>query len=79
MQPFDKKIIELIDILKKTGKIKQKQEFNDTIGIQKQRVYNIQNKPDLHFTSLDIEKIIKTYKVNANWIFGIESEVFIKK
>ncbi|TWP23097.1 hypothetical protein ETU10_08355 [Apibacter muscae] len=78
----DKKILELIEVLKESGKIRFKKEFYDAIGLQKQNVFwiknqNKQEKQSYHFTAEHIEKICKTYSINANWIFGMEKNTFL--
>lgn len=77
MNNIDQKIITLIDLLKSRGDLKFSTEFCDTIGIRKQNLYNIK-KGSTHFTTEHISKIITNFKVNANWIFGVSDEIFIK-
>lgn len=78
MYTSDENIIRLIDLLKFHKKITSIKQFCKEIGILEQTVSKI--KKDLnHFTGIHIEMICKTYNVNANWIFGIEKEIFIQK
>jgi DNA-binding Xre family transcriptional regulator len=75
MYDSDIKIFELIILLKELGKIKFDKDFCEIIDIQKQNLAPIK-KGLAHFTAKHIENICKIYEVNANWIFGIENNVF---
>lgn len=75
MTTSDKRILRLIDLLIFQRKISYVKEFCDEIGILTQSVSKIK-KGTTHFTVNHIEKICSKYNVNANWIFGIEDEVF---
>ncbi len=74
----DKQILHLIDVLIFKKKIKNPSEFCDSIGLLRQTLTKIKNGKQ-HFTPPYIELICKTYNVNANWIFGIENEIFSSK
>jgi hypothetical protein len=71
----DKKILHLIDVLIFEKKIKNPSEFCDTIGMLRQTLTKIKNGKQ-HFTPPYIELICKTYTVNANWIFGLNPNIF---
>ena len=78
----DLKILELIELLKSSGKIRFKKEFYDEIGLKKQNIFWIKNQDNqehqsYHFTAEHIIKICNRYNVNANWIIGIENNVFL--
>lgn len=75
MHTSDKRILRLIELLKFQKKIVTLTDFYKEIGIQRQTVYKIKNG-STHFTVTQIESICKKYKVNANWVFGLESKVF---
>lgn len=75
MNTPDHQILLLIEILKELGVIKYGTEFCEAIGLRKQNLTKIKNG-DNHFTPEHIEKIVKKYKVNANWIFGVGDEVW---
>lgn len=77
MYKSDIKIFELIEILKSLGKIEFDYEFCDSIDIQKQNLRPIK-KGLAHFTAKHIENICAVYDVSANWIFGIENQIFTK-
>lgn len=77
MYQSDIKIFELITLLKELGKIQFDYEFCERIDIPKQSIPRIK-KGIAHFTARHIENICAVYKVNANWIFGIEKNVFNK-
>ncbi|WP_425598041.1 helix-turn-helix domain-containing protein [Flavobacterium crassostreae] len=75
MNVFDQNIINLIDILIMEKKISSKNEFYAEIKLQRQTITKIKNGTN-HFTSIQIDLICKKYNVNANWIFGLEKNVF---
>jgi DNA-binding Xre family transcriptional regulator len=75
MNTSDKRILKLIDLLKFQKTISSLTDFYEEIGIQRQTVYKIKNG-SAYFTVQHIEMICKKYKVNANWIFGLDSKVF---
>ncbi|TDE53799.1 helix-turn-helix domain-containing protein [Flavobacterium sp. GT3P67] len=75
MYQSDIKIFELIDILKSLGIIRFDTDFCREIEMPKQSLSRIK-KGLAHFTAKHIENICKVYKVNANWIFGIEKNIF---
>ena len=72
----DTKMLLLIDVLKTYDTIKYDIEFCDAIGLLKQNLVNIRKEKN-HFTPEQIEKAIKAYKVDANWIFGISDQIFM--
>tara|TARA_R110002126_G_scaffold42182_1_gene122121 strand:- start:537 stop:779 length:243 start_codon:yes stop_codon:yes gene_type:complete len=76
MYECDINIIKLIDILTVENKISSKTEFYDEIKSSRQTISKIK-KGINHFTTSQIEIICKKYNVNANWIFGIEKNIFI--
>lgn len=71
----DRRMLALIHALLEKELIKSKQAFYDTIGIYKQNVTTIKSGKK-HFTVKQIGIACKTYNVNANWILGIENNVF---
>ncbi|GIZ08322.1 hypothetical protein FUMI01_10490 [Flavobacterium sp. UMI-01] len=75
MYDYDKNIIKLIDILLIENIISSKTEFYDEIKTIRQTISKIK-KGINHFTPLQIQIICKKYNVNANWIFGIQPNVF---
>lgn len=72
----DKKMLQLIDILKAQGSIRFDVDFCDAIGLLKQNLVNIRRDKN-HFTAEHIENTIKHFQVNANWIFGISDKIFL--
>jgi len=75
MYTSDEKIMYLITLLIFQKQISYAKDFCQVIGMQEQNVSKIK-KGEAHFTVSHIEIICKKYKVNANWIFGTESNVF---
>ncbi len=69
-----KRMIQLIENLKAAGTIKNRQEFLDVIGLEKQNYRTIVSGVR-GFTVDQITKAIIEYKVNANWIFGVEKDI----
>lgn len=78
MYTSDENIIRLIDLLKFHKRILSTKEFCEEIGVLEQTVSKVKKGLN-HFTVLHIEMICKKYNINANWIFGIEKEIFIQK
>jgi DNA-binding Xre family transcriptional regulator len=76
MHEYDKNILHLIEILSTEKKIKSKTEFYSEIKIIRQTISKIK-KGINHFTPSQIEIICKRYNVNANWIFGLEKNIFL--
>lgn len=75
MHPTDKRIIRLIEFLVFQQKISSTRHFCQEVHILEQTVSKVKNGT-AHFTVMQIENICKKYNVNANWIFGIEKNVF---
>lgn len=75
MKTPDERILKLIDFLKFQKTIKTMNQFCEEIGVLRQTIYKIRNG-DAGFTVAHIDAICKKYKVNANWIFGIDTNVF---
>jgi len=78
MKHLDQKILNLIDILKQLEIIRFDVQFCEAIDLRKQNLYNIRQGKNC-FTPEHISSIIKTYNVNANWIFGNDEKIFLKK
>ena len=72
----DKQMLTLIDILKAHNVIRFNNDFCEAIGLRRQNLTNIKNGIN-HFTPEHIQKVIETYKVNANWIFGASNTIFL--
>ena len=71
----DKKMLQLLKLLKVYGVIRFDTEFCESIGLLKQNLNNIKNGKN-HFTAQHIEFAVKEYKIDANWIFGISDQIF---
>ena len=69
----DRRMLELIELLKTENKIRFTQEFCDAIGFKKQNIRNVKMGAQ-HFTPEHIRKACKAFKRNANWIFDLERE-----
>lgn len=77
MYTSDKKIIELIELLVYKKVYSSVRTFCVENNILEQTISKIK-KGINHFTVLQIESICKKHNVNANWIFDIEDQMFIK-
>lgn len=75
MKTPDERILRLIDLLKFEKRINTINEFCEGVGVIRQTISKIRNGK-ASFTVAHIEMICKKYKVNANWIIGIEKNVF---
>ena len=76
MNTPNERILRLIDLLKFQRKIKTLNQFCDETGVLRQTISKIRSN-DANFTVAHIETICRKYKVNANWIFGLETNVFL--
>lgn len=76
MKTPNERILRLIDLLKFQKNIKTLNQFCDEVGVIRQTISKIRSG-DASFTVAHIESICRKYKVNANWIFGIETNVFL--
>lgn len=72
----DETMLILMYILLGNGTIRFKTDFCRDIGLLKQNLKNIEDGKN-HFTPEHIEKAVKKYKVNANWIFGVSDKIFL--
>ncbi len=71
----DRIILNLIEVLKTSNRIRSKSQFCDEIGFLKQNLLRVE-QGKAHFSSVHIMNICKTYNVDANWIIGIAPEPF---
>lgn len=78
MHEFDKRMIDVIDTLINKGVVKNRAEFCQEINMNLSTVNKILRGIN-HFTSLQIQTTCKRFKINANYIFGLEENIFHKK
>lgn len=71
------KMFELYDELKKRGILKYKRDFANACGLPEQNLYNIKQGRN-NFTVVHVMNVCKFYSINANWILGIQDNLFIK-
>lgn len=71
----DKTILRLIELLKFQNKITTAKNFCEVIEMQPGTISKISNGKS-HFTVEQIDKICQKFKVNPNFIFGYETQVF---
>lgn len=70
-----KRMLQLPDILLKEGRILLKKDFLEVLGMERQHLTNIKNT-DRNFSKNHIYLVCKKYKVNANWLYGLEKNPF---
>lgn len=76
MEQVDQRIFLVIDLLKDSGQIKFYADFYRPIEISKTH-FSMIKTGKAHFTVAHIEKIIKVFGVNANWIYGVSTAMFL--
>lgn len=74
LHPIDKRMVDLVKILKDRGDIRFTQEFCDTVGILKQNLRNVKEGTQ-YFTTMQIANACKKYNINANWVFGLSDQM----
>lgn len=77
IERLDDRMFELYNLLKSMGVLKYKRDFANACGLPEQNLYNIKMKRN-HFTIIHVANICTFYSINANWIIGTESNLFIK-
>jgi len=74
----DARMLQLIIELKDQGAIRFTQQFCDDLEIHKQHIRQIRIGKQ-HFTAEQIKMACKEYNVNANWIIGLEENIYRRK
>lgn len=71
-------MLQLPDILKTMGRIELKNDFFEIIKMPKQNYYAMRRKEDTaqHFTAAQILIVCKKFNINANWIIGLDKNMF---
>ena len=69
------RMLKLIDKLKTNGVIEYRQEFLDVIGLKKQNFTRIISG-NASFTVEHIQKACREYNINANWLLGMEKNIY---
>ena len=76
MNQIDKKILnELIPVLNSVHGLRFDNDFCNNIGLLRQNLNRIKTG-FAHFTPKHIQSICLVYNVNANWIFGLETNIY---
>lgn len=75
LNTIDKQMLMLITILKGNKTIRFDKDFCEAIGLVRHNLPNIR-KGRNRFTVDHIARAVKVFKVNPNWIFGSETDVF---
>lgn len=68
-------MLELADTLKTSGAVKTHKAFYDAIGFKRQNVHNIRTGHQ-SFQREHIQAACDICGANANWIFGLEPNMF---
>lgn len=83
MYTSDKKILDLAEILKSNQQISTDKEFCEILEIDPRNYVKVKKgdaySQRYHLTPLHIENVCKKLNINANWIFGLSTEMYIKK
>jgi len=80
----DQRMLELIDKLLASGKIETKKQFCEYVTehghctLHQQHIHQVTTGKQ-RFKIAHIEAICKIYNVNANWIMGLEKNIFRDK
>ncbi len=74
---INERMFELFSELKKRGILKYKRDFANACGLPEQNLYNIKQGRN-NFTVVHVMNLCKFYGINANWVLGIEENIFIK-
>lgn len=75
MYNSDQRILHLITVLIFQKDVSTIREFCAKIDIKESTITKIK-RDKAHFTAQHIERICHVFKVNANWIFDIDTKVF---
>ena len=68
-------MLELAELLQDSGKIRFRQDFLDVIGMPKQHFRRVVLGQQ-HFSPEQIGRACAEYRVNANWILGLEEKIW---
>lgn len=75
MNTPEERIVYFIEMLKDSGMIKFKKELFDKTELTRQHYTKVKNG-NIRFTSNQIMSICVNYPLNANWVFGTETNMF---
>lgn len=83
MPTTDENVLTIIDHLKSSGQVKYKTHVYELIETDAIRVFKIKNKEkykyqSFHFTAENIRLLCHHFKINANYIFGLENNMYLK-
>lgn len=74
---YNVKFVDVYNHLKKTGKVKNKSQLGEIIGA-KSHCINYMLTGNKQITVVQLTKLIAHYGINANYIFGRSSFMFMK-
>ncbi len=78
MHNTDTKILDLLDYLKYRKMVASDKDFCNKIEMINSTISKIK-LGKAHFTVQHIETICQVFNVNANWIFGQETDMFLSE
>jgi hypothetical protein len=67
-------MLQLPEHLKAAGKIEYTKEYIKALGMSKQNYYAISREGWPHFTVAQILIVVKKYRIDPRWIFGLQSD-----
>ena len=67
----DQRMLELVKLLRGTGKVRSRHEFLNTIGMSKQQFRRI-NRGRQHFAAKHTGRVCAHFNVIANWLIDLE-------
>lgn len=74
MDEIDKRIFDFIETLKQLNIVSSDNQFASEVGMTRQKLSGIRNRPDRHFTVEDISKICSRFKANPSYFFGFDEK-----
>ena len=75
LKTSDERMLELMYLLLSLQLIRFQTDFCRVIGVKRTWIKKIRDGGN-SFTAWHIERACKEYGVNANWVFGIETNIF---
>lgn len=76
MNEVDKRILLILEDLKRNGMITYDSDFCEQIDLKKQNFQRIK-KGDVHFTVKHIENLSKKFRVDPRYVFGLSDKIYL--
>lgn len=74
MHEIDVRIFDFIETLKQLNIVSSDNQFASEVGMTRQKLSGIRNRPERHFTVEDIHKICIRFKANPSFFFGFNEK-----